>query len=601
MTDVLFREMMFLLSIIKQKKTEFHAKIDQAISAIDIIDLGSKFKSKILEYIISTQVAMSSQEEYEALQNYISPSLLREVSACIYYPIISLNPIMNTQSDSVEILVKYLSNIFTKPEQVIINMGDEADSMYFLVHGDCAVTMHNRYGVFEMIRQLNPGSHFGEIGVAYNTLRTANVVSLGYCTIARLTKLDYTSLKSMFSQLEEKIKTHAKQYSDPWKEYIISILIQARYLEYLPNDALTDIVYNADIMKLERGQYVFRRGEPVEYVYVIADGSVDLILTINDRHIHNLKKAKNIADVVTPNRKKLIKKSKDFSKYNFDISLLKNINQCSDASENDIKVGSLKMDFPQELVIDTLGQGTLIYPFFTLKNGVHSFKCKTNRQCTIYRIKASFLEKISHFHSQFKREFKRAAQMELKTHELLDYYTLDHKINHQAKKWKSTIISVILNSREKRRKFAEGFGLLLSKLRAVQLCHKAGNDDLADKIISGVIDPDLIMDDGTVDLYDFKKQNINYLPQSHPVIKSFNFAISSINSAEGSITKDYQNFKTSLTKENEKLFKISDQLDDLDSKLKKVTEFLLKNPKKTKKLMLKSQVEATQEIPIFEF
>lgn len=214
-TDVLFREMMFLLSILKQKRDEFHNKIDQAISACDVIELSNDIKSKILDYIIATQVSLSAQEEYEAFQKFISPSLLREVSSSIYYPVISLNPIMKNEENSVEVLVGFLSNIFTTPEEEVIRFGDKSDSMYFLVYGQCGVIVHDRYGEQHCVTMLTPGNHFGEIGVVYNTIRTANVLSLGYCTIAKLTKQDYVTLISMFSHLEEKIKAYAKQYRDP--------------------------------------------------------------------------------------------------------------------------------------------------------------------------------------------------------------------------------------------------------------------------------------------------------------------------------------------------------------------------------------------------
>jgi len=449
-TAFLFREMMFLLTILRQKKTNFYGKLDRSIEAMGNMQLSGSLRRKILDYIISTEVSLSAQEEYETFQNFISPSLLKEVSASIYYPIISLNPIMSNEEGTVEMIVKHLSNIFTRPEEEIIRVGDPADAMYFLVHGECSVSMHDRYGSFKTLSILTPGSHFGEIGIAFNSLRTANVISLGYCTIAKLTKTDYNNWIKMFSHLEQKVKSYAFSYKDPWKEFIISCLKQANFLEFLHPDALSEIVYRAEVTKLEKDMYLFKPGDPVSAMYIIADGAVDLSITINEKHIHTLKKSENILGIESSPRKKTRRpvKNTDYGQYYVDIGLMKNLKHRAEVipiMNDKATVGSIGPgeaipdktkaigNYPQEIIIDTLTQGTLINPYLMLYNETNELQCKTIQPSTIYTIRASLFEKLSgKSNADCKREFKKLTQLRPRTVDWLDYYKLDIK-NEEAK------------------------------------------------------------------------------------------------------------------------------------------------------------------------
>lgn len=359
---------------------------------------------------------------------------------------------------------------------------------------------------------------------------------------------------------------------------------------------MSEIFYDSEALKLEKDQYLFKPGESADLLYVVAEGALDLSITINEKHLHFLKKNLNYKDIErSPQKKRRDNKYDNYATYHFDISQMKSLKHKAEIIPyfNDKSpIGSMGYEdtepkgtisignYPQEIVIETLGSGTLISPFFILCNQIHQLQCKAIQPSTVYVIKGSYIEKLTQFHSEFKKSFKKALlSTNQKSSDPLDYLIIGQKNKNPAKRWKSAIIRVLLNSRENRRKFLAGYGVMLSKLRAVSACEKSKNFDLADKVINGLINPDLILDDGTIDLSNAQSYNLNFLPKNHPVLKNFDIAISSVLSIEGEITKDYEFLRRNFAKQNNKLAHIGNQIEDIHQRLTVVADILLKDRK----------------------
>lgn len=70
---------------------------------------------------------------------------------------------------------------------VLINAGDKADSLYFLVNGSVAVIMEDEDGREIVLTYLNAGEFFGEMGLFYEQkTRSAWVQTRTECTIAEM-------------------------------------------------------------------------------------------------------------------------------------------------------------------------------------------------------------------------------------------------------------------------------------------------------------------------------------------------------------------------------------------------------------------------------
>ena len=63
------------------------------------------------------------------------------------------------------------------------------DYFYFIAEGKCEVTVNDYFGNSESINKiLEKGNYFGEVAILHNTLRTATVKSINYCTFGLLEK-----------------------------------------------------------------------------------------------------------------------------------------------------------------------------------------------------------------------------------------------------------------------------------------------------------------------------------------------------------------------------------------------------------------------------
>ena len=60
------------------------------------------------------------------------------------------------------------------------------------------VTCRDEIGVELFCCIIRPGSHFGEVALIYDTIRTANVIAKNYCTAAEFEKESFNEMKNKF-------------------------------------------------------------------------------------------------------------------------------------------------------------------------------------------------------------------------------------------------------------------------------------------------------------------------------------------------------------------------------------------------------------------
>ena len=71
---------------------------------------------------------------------------------------------------------------------------------------------------------LYDGDHFGEIGLVFNSKRTASVKSINYGSLARLNKSGYEELKKSFSTREASLERCFKEYMFKYKDDLRTFL-----------------------------------------------------------------------------------------------------------------------------------------------------------------------------------------------------------------------------------------------------------------------------------------------------------------------------------------------------------------------------------------
>jgi CRP-like cAMP-binding protein len=63
-------------------------------------------------------------------------------------------------------------------------------------------------------KYLYDGDHFGEIGLIYNTKRTASVISKNYGSLARLSRSGFNDIQKYFPRLTTAFKEYCFKYKD---------------------------------------------------------------------------------------------------------------------------------------------------------------------------------------------------------------------------------------------------------------------------------------------------------------------------------------------------------------------------------------------------
>jgi len=78
--------------------------------------------------------------------------------------------------------------------ETIIKQGQKADAVYFLVEGKTGSFVADDTGGQSPLRTSEAGSHFGEIGLLQNGIRTASVRSVTKCRVFRITMTSFQAI-----------------------------------------------------------------------------------------------------------------------------------------------------------------------------------------------------------------------------------------------------------------------------------------------------------------------------------------------------------------------------------------------------------------------
>lgn len=574
--ELLKGEMSVLMEHLNRRLTEFETLLDETISTCEHLKLPIELTNRIVKYLFATQRQLSAQEEYETFRKYISPSLMNEVRASIYLPIISKNPVFHKESQLTQFFIQKLENLFSKPEEGIITEGTQADAMYFIVNGSCLVTVKDENKVKHEVCGLYPGSHFGEIGLIYNIPRTATVTSAGYCTIASLSKHDFQHIINLYPTLIKRFKKFAEAYADPWKAFLLSVLDQMSCFRSLHDETFNELPFLMEVTQIEKNAYLFKPGEKATAMYLLADGQMELSVTINEKHLHYLKRKNGDKDIESSPRIMRKKEIPEYYKdYSFNFNFLKTLKKRAAIVPYSSKLGVIGCaglgeevpeytqsigDYPQEIVIAELGKGTLLLPFTAILRDTIQVQCKALRSSKVYMLRMDIIDDLAREFKPFGQEILKAkdylhillanSQDPVKLSPIADYLVLGEQFSIK-KVWQQAILKVLFHNRENMKKGENLILYMLPKLKAFVACENAGNFDLAAKVANDIIPPHYISKDGTLDPNALKTStNVSaLLPQSHPIITAFQHYCDAVSTPEGAVVKEHEHLQTAVAEE----------------------------------------------------
>ena len=321
------------------------------------MQLSMELQGRVTGFLLSMQGAILQQSEYQRFFEGLPPSLKHVVHAFLYQSVLTRNPALAAHSDIAREVLGYLNVRHCQPEEKIIVQGDPASELYFVSRGKCAVELVD-YNKSVTVKYLLKGSHFGEIGLVFDTPRTATVKAIDYATLAEMTKADFDIVAGSYPKLRSVMQKSALRYSDPHKEFQLSTLRRCPYFRQLPGPVLTHLLYSLPLYTFDVNTCILQEGDIPQATYFLLTGEVDISITVKDRQLAGLNMQ---AEFMSP-QKSLIRRRKPRS---------------MTQSQRLVSGRAVR------LVLDELGEGSVLAPVSPFLNEALHFEARTTRLTTV--------------------------------------------------------------------------------------------------------------------------------------------------------------------------------------------------------------------------
>ncbi|MFS8159902.1 MAG: cyclic nucleotide-binding domain-containing protein [Candidatus Roizmanbacteria bacterium] len=138
----------------------------------------------------------------------------------------------------------------------------------------------------KMINTLTKGNYFGEISMLTEMKRTATVRAREYCTLACISKEDFTKTYEEFPQIYLNFKGRIKEYTDPDFNYRRQMLKTIPYFRNLDDDTLQELIYLMRQSKYDPNTLIIKRGDVTDNIYMLKEGVVEIEVPFQGENIH---------------------------------------------------------------------------------------------------------------------------------------------------------------------------------------------------------------------------------------------------------------------------------------------------------------------------
>ncbi|KAJ3027150.1 UNVERIFIED_CONTAM: hypothetical protein HDU68_004340 [Siphonaria sp. JEL0065] len=176
-----------------------------------------------------------------------------------------------------------------KAGQVVINKGEEAAEIFFLLEGTVAVQLEDSRRT-----HLKPGSFFGELGVLFKFKRTATVTAITDCTVLVVMKTRLDEAINSDPKLQKIVEEFAADKEAWWKgqKYIVSQAgfgaefaqdIARKDIKKLPifgsapENFVQSLAMKIQCFVAEENQNIVSIGEESDAIYFILSGVLEVV------------------------------------------------------------------------------------------------------------------------------------------------------------------------------------------------------------------------------------------------------------------------------------------------------------------------------------
>mmetsp|Transcript_17298 Transcript_17298/g.31132 ORF Transcript_17298/g.31132 Transcript_17298/m.31132 type:complete len:849 (+) Transcript_17298:1305-3851(+) len=494
-TAIIVGEMAVVSTSLNHKWTHFAVVSDNANTTMKNMKLPESLQLKIFDYLMSTNKILEFKEELESFEMLMPPSMQQEVRACIYKGVVTGNDLFSKNAEFAEAATRLFKSIFYQPDEAVVSLGEESTCMFFISSGKCQVEVLDEYRQWSLVRYLRPGDYFGELGLIYDTKRTASVITSMYSNVAKIEKNDFKRLMKNFPEVCERLKARITEYKDPYRCFLKNCLSRIAYLKGLPEPLQDALIYEMQTKSYDANVTVVGEGE-VCSLMIILEGALAVSFKVKSSckqfkltdeegiSSTSFQKKRGWSIINTFEGKRMRSKSRMFSYIN---------------QSNDHNVKLIELE-----------PGGILGVRQVLVQATNILRIKTIEPTTVLVLEYATLHKFTKLNTRLKdlidqakgslEVFDNSCNEKLIRAPLIDYlpmFTPNHilierKLFMSRLKLQNAIIRVIKRNREISVKGTLNISNFLKKLNAIKSAEEMGLVELAKDIASGEVDPEVI-------------------------------------------------------------------------------------------------------------
>ena len=127
------------------------------------------------------------------------------------------------------------------------------------------------------------GDHFGEIGMIFDSKRTATVRSENYGTLAILKMSQFIELSKTFELFSSLFKKQIFKYHDPLTTWLFMEMEKIQYFKNLSLITKQELIYSMERHTYEKGSFLCKTDVKVDRLYLIQEGIVEVAIKYDRR------------------------------------------------------------------------------------------------------------------------------------------------------------------------------------------------------------------------------------------------------------------------------------------------------------------------------
>jgi len=478
----MFGKIAVVLFNLNAKTAELAEIEDASATTMMNMQLPAYLQNKVIAYLVTTHSHSLGQGQYEDFFKMLPRSLQQEVHCVVFKPSLMLDKGLSHHPALFGSVLRRLTNLYCQPEKNVIVQGDEADALYFIMKGVCEVAVLDELKREHHVSLLPKGSHFGEIGLVYNSVRTASVCTQAHATLAVLSKEDFLVLSQRDKRLTSMFRDSAVRYTDPWRQFLISTLSHCQMLRNVSVSTLKEISYFLKPVHIESNVYICKEGDVAETVTFIVDGQVEIYVPLNDMRLQSF-----------PSDVKLDRDMRITQKMRFRRGSLLALNQTMD------------MRFIVKISMDQIGAGSVILPNLPILKEKVNFYAKTTELTTVLCLNMQVLSSLCKQFPDLRdaiRAYRRILQSSQEENSLhfVNYMSLDYEKHIPASAlcsditlWtakmtvRRSVLGKILRQRVWRQRGTAEMRAFARKLASILRAELDGDRELAEKVRRSVL------------------------------------------------------------------------------------------------------------------